>query len=291
MVAKGDLPAAATALAESETISEAIGANCNYAGWFHAWRFDDPEASARIDATARVWASRREHARAVVHNAAGRYEAALAAAQRSCELHPTGTHAWALVDLVEAAVRSGEHDQARVAYAQLEDRTRLVSSEWGRGLEARSAALVADDATAAEAFYVEAVERLGRAQTRPDLARTHLLYGEWLRREGRRLDAREHLRTAHEMLDDMGIAGFAHRARRELAATGETARRRTDDTRSDLTAQESQIAQLAAEGLTNPEIGAKLFLSPRTIEWHLRRVYPKLGVGSRKELRSALRPG
>ena len=237
-----------------------------------------------------MWASRREHARAVVYNAAGRYEAALAAAERSCELHPTGTHAWALIDLVEAAVRCGEQDRARVALDQLKDRTRLVSTEWGLGLEARCAALVADDATVAESLYLEAVERLGRARTRPDLARAHLLYGEWLRREGRRLDAREQLRTAYEMFSEMGIPGFAERARRELAATGETARKRTDDTRGDLTAQESQIAQLASEGLTNPEIGAKLFLSPRTIEWHLRRVYPKLGVSSRKELRGRLHP-
>jgi DNA-binding CsgD family transcriptional regulator len=288
MVAKGDLPAAATALAESEAISEAIGAHCNYAGSFYAWRFDEPEASARINRAPHVWASRREHARAVVHNAAGHYEAALSAAERSCELHPTGTHGWALIDLVEAAVRSGDQDRARVALDQLKDRTRLVSTDWGLGLEARCAALVADDATAAEALYLEAVERLDRAGTRPDLARAHLLYAEWLRREGRRLDAREQLRTAYDMFGEMGIPGFAERARRELAATGETARRRTDETRGDLTAQESQIAQLASEGLTNPEIGAKLFLSPRTVEWHLRRVYPKLGVTSRKELRAVL---
>lgn len=291
MVAKGDLPAAATALAVSEAISEAIGANCNYAAWFHAWRFDEHEAMARIDGAAKVWASRREHSRAVVHNAAGRYEAALAAAERSCDLHPTGTHAWALIDRVEAAVRSGEQDRARVAPDQLKDRTRLVSTEWGLGLEARCAALVADDAAVAEPLYAEAVERLRRAGTRPDLARAHLLYGEWLRREGRRLDAREQLRTAYEMFSEMGIPGFAERSRRELAATGETARKRTDETRGELTGQETQIAQLASEGMTNPEIGAKLFLSPRTIEWHLRRIYPKLGVSSRKELRTVLRPG
>jgi DNA-binding CsgD family transcriptional regulator len=290
MVAKGDLSAAATALAESEAISEAIGATCNYAASFYAWRFDEPEASARIARAARVWASRREHARAVAYNAAGRYEEALTAAERSCELHPTGTHGWALVDLVEAAVRCGEQDRARVALDQLKHRTRLVSTDWGLGLEARCAALVADDATVVEALYVEAVERLDRAGTRPDLARAHLLYGEWLRREGRRLDAREQLRTAYEMFSEMGIPGFAERARRELSATGETARKRTDDTRGDLTAQELQIAQLASEGLTNPEIGAKLFLSPRTIEWHLRRIYPKLGVSSRKELRVRLHP-
>jgi DNA-binding NarL/FixJ family response regulator len=135
---------------------------------------------------------------------------------------------------------------------------------------------------------VEAIERLGRAGTRPDLARAHLVYGEWLRRENRRLDAREQLRTAHDMFSEIGMPEFAERGRRELAATGETARKRTDETRDDLTAQETQIARLASEGLTNPQIGAQLFLSPRTVEWHLRRVYPKLGISSRKELRAAL---
>jgi DNA-binding CsgD family transcriptional regulator len=192
---------------------------------------------------------------------------------------------------VEAAVRTGDHDRARGALDQLRDRTRLVPTEWSLGLEARCAALVADDVAVAEAFYAESVERLFRAGTRPDLARSHLLYGEWLRREGRRIDAREQLRTAYEMFGDMGIPGFAERARRELAATGEAARKRKDEARDDLTAQEAQIAQLASEGLTNPEIGAKLFLSPRTIEWHLRRIYPKLGVSSRKELRTVLTAG
>ena len=290
MVAKGDLPAAATALAESEALCEAIGASCNYAASFYAWRFEEPEASERIDGAAPVWASRREHARAVVHNAAGRYDAALAAAERSCELHPTGTHGWALIDLVEAAVRCADLDRARVALDQLKDRTRLLSTEWGLGLEARCTALVTDDVAAVEPLYAESVERLGRAGTRPDLARSHLLYGEWLRREGRRLDARQQLRTSYEMFSHMGIPGFAERARCELAATGETARKRTDEARDELTAQEAQIAQLASEGLTNPEIGAKLFLSPRTIEWHLRRIYPKLGVSSRKEVRAVLGP-
>jgi DNA-binding CsgD family transcriptional regulator len=294
-VSIGDLPTAATVLAELEAVIEATGAYQGSLGWFEAWRFDEPEALARIEAAERAnpnyAASFYEHSRAVVYNAAGRYEAALAAAQRSCELHPLGTHSWALIDLVEAAARSGDQEWARAAFDQLKARTRLVSTEWGLGLEARCAALVADDATAAEALYAEALDRLGRAGTRPDLARAHLLFGEWLRREGRRLDAREQLRTAYEMFSDMGIPGFAERARRELAATGETARKRTDETRDELTAQEAQIAQLASEGLTNPEIGAKLFLSPRTIEWHLRRIYPKLGVSSRKELRAVLRSG
>lgn len=296
LVATGELPAAATALAEAEAISDATGGmspeDKDHSAWLDAWRFDEPEALRRIDTaerpSLRLAPSHLEHARAVVYNAAGRYEAALAAAQRSCDLHPTGTHSWALVDLVEAAVRCDQHERAAVALGQLRERTRLASTEWSLGLEARCAALVADDAATADALYAEAVERLGRARTRPDLARAHLLFGEWLRREGRRLDARGQLRTAHHLFSEMGIPGFAERARRELAATGETARKRTDDTRGDLTAQESQIALLASEGLTNPEIGARLFLSPRTIEWHLRRIYPKLGVGSRKELRAVL---
>jgi DNA-binding CsgD family transcriptional regulator len=192
---------------------------------------------------------------------------------------------------VEAAVRCGQQERARVAFEQLADRTRLASTDWALGLEARSAAHLSDDPAVAEPLYLSAIERLGRAGTRPDLARAHLVYGEWLRRENRRLDAREQLRLAHDMFSEMGVPGFAARARRELAGTGETARKRTDDTRADLTAQEAQIAQFASEGLTNPEIGAKLFLSPRTIEWHLRRVYPKLGVSSRKELRAVLSSG
>ena len=289
MVARGDLPAATTALAEAEAVSDATGASASHAAWLDAWRFDEPEALTRIDTAERENPSQApplfEHARAVVYNAAGRYEAALAAAQRSCELHPMGTHTWALIDLVEAAVRCGQHDRAVVALEKLVDRARLASTEWGLGLEARSTALVSDDPAVAEALYREAIERLGRARTCPDLARAYLLYGEWLRREGRRLDAREQLRTAYDMFSEIGIPGFAERARRELAATGETARKRTDDTRSDLTAQESQIAQLASEGLTNPEIGAKLFLSPRTVEWHLRKVFAKLEITSRRQLR------
>jgi DNA-binding CsgD family transcriptional regulator len=296
LVATGELPAAATALAEAEAISDATGGTSpedkDHSAWLDAWRFDAPEALRRIAMVERpnmrLAPPHVEHARAVVYNAAGRYEAALAAAQRSCDLHPTGTHSWALVDLIEAAVRCDQDERAAVALRQLRERTRLASTEWSLGLEARCAALVADDAAAADALYAEAVERLGRARTRPDLARAHLLFGEWLRREGRRLDARAQLRTAHDLFSEMGIPGFAERVRRELAATGETARKRTDDTRGDLTAQESQIALLASEGLTNPEIGARLFLSPRTIEWHLRRIYPKLGVGSRKELRAVL---
>jgi DNA-binding CsgD family transcriptional regulator len=159
-------------------------------------------------------------------------------------------------------------------------------TDWALGIEARSRALVSEG-SAAEDLYRRSIELLSRTRIRVALARAHLLYGEWLRREGRRIDSREQLRIAHELFTGMGAHGFAERARRELLATGETARKRVDETRGDLTAQEAQIARMAADGHTNPEIGARLFISPRTVEWHLRKIYPKLGVSSRRELRSA----
>jgi DNA-binding CsgD family transcriptional regulator len=192
----------------------------------------------------------------------------------------------ALIELMEAAARCGDLDRARAALEPLVARTRLSGTDWALGLEARCRALV-DDGDAVEAWYREAIERLARAGTRPDLARAHLLYGEWLRREGRRIDAREQLRTANELFETIGMPGFAERARRELVATGEYARKRVEETRADLTSQEAQIARLAARGATNAQIGAQLFLSPRTVEWHLRHVYPKLGIISRRELWTA----
>jgi DNA-binding CsgD family transcriptional regulator len=192
-----------------------------------------------------------------------------------------------MTELVEAAARCSRTDLAAVALEGLTERTQAAGTEWALGIEARSCALLSEG-TLAEEFYREAVDRLGRCRVAPELARAHLLYGEWLRREGRRIDAREQLRTAHDMLDTIGMEAFAERARRELLATGERARKRTDDTRGDLTAQEAQIAQLAREGHSNPEIGAQLFLSPRTVEWHLRKVFTKLDISSRKELGAAL---
>jgi DNA-binding CsgD family transcriptional regulator len=292
-VAAGEFSAAATAVAEAEAVSEVTGASLDWDSvWLQAWRFDETEALRRVAQEERRVAGSLpifDYARALVYNGATRYEAALEAAQRSCDLHPLRTYSWALVELVEAASRCGRHEQATSAFQRLAERTRLVSTDWALGLEARSAALVSDDPAVAEPLYRAAVERLGHARTRPELARAHLVYGEWLRRENRRLDAREQLRTAHGMFSAIGIPGFAERARRELAASGESSRKRTDDTRADLTAQESQIARLASEGLTNPEIGAQLFLSPRTVEWHLRHVYPKLGISSRRELHTVLR--
>ena len=173
--------------------------------------------------------------------------------------------------------------------AQLAELAHATGTDWALGIHARGAAMLTGGATA-ERLYKEAIERLSRIHARASqtLARAHLLYGEWLRREHRRVDAREQLRIAHAMLADMGAEAFAERARRELQATGETVRKRTAQTLDELTSQEAQVARLAADGQTNAEIGAQLFLSPRTVEWHLSKVFGKLGISSRKELRSAL---
>ncbi|MGH2712585.1 MAG: LuxR C-terminal-related transcriptional regulator, partial [Thermoleophilaceae bacterium] len=170
---------------------------------------------------------------------------------------------------------------------RLAETTRPAGTDWGLGVEARSRALVSEGPVA-ERLYMEAIERLRRTKLRADLARSHLLYGEWLRREHRRVDARAQLRAAHNHFTAMGMDAFAERARTELSATGEKARRRIVETRDELTSQERHIAQLARDGLSNPEIGARLFLSPRTVEWHLHKVFTKLGIRSRRELANAL---
>jgi DNA-binding CsgD family transcriptional regulator len=221
-------------------------------------------------------------------NGLGRYEEALAAAVEASEDTPELFIAtWALSELIEAATRTENADLARGALARLDAQTEASDADWALGIQARSRALVSER-EAAESLYREAVDRLGRTQLRPELARAHLLYGEWLRREGRRADARAQLRTAHDMLGAIGMEGFAERARRELLVTGAKVRRRTADTRDQLTAQEAQIARLARDGLSNPEIGARLYISPRTVEWHLHKVFTKLGVTSRKQLEGAL---
>ncbi|MGN6167006.1 MAG: LuxR C-terminal-related transcriptional regulator [Solirubrobacteraceae bacterium] len=190
--------------------------------------------------------------------------------------------------MVEAAVRSSRPEVAAGALEHVISCTAPCDTDWSLGIQARCRALVSEG-EGAEHLHCEAIERLSRTRLRPELARAHLLYGEWLRRENRRVDAREQLRTAHEMLATIGMEAFAERARKELQATGEKVRRRTVEARDDLTAQERQIALLAADGLSNPEIGARLYLSPRTAEWHLRNVFTKLGIHSRRELVNALR--
>jgi DNA-binding CsgD family transcriptional regulator len=232
--------------------------------------------------TAAAWAT------AVLSNGLGRYEEALAAAEEGAAgAVGLGLTAWSMAELIEAAARLGCPERARGALGRLRGIAAASESDWARGLLARSQALITED-EAAEQHYRTAISLLDRAGVAAELARARLLYGEWLRRRMRRLDAREQLREAHQMLTAMGAAGFAARARGELMATGETARRRVPETASALTAQEVQIARLAADGLTNPEIGVKLFLSARTVEWHLRKVYVKLGVSSRRRLREAL---
>jgi DNA-binding CsgD family transcriptional regulator len=228
-----------------------------------------------------------EWATALLYNGLGRYADALAAAERGCEHDDVGLCAWSLVELIEAGVRTGATDTAAAALDRLSERTQASGTDWALGIEAGSRALLGNGREA-EPLYREAVERLARSRGAVHLARAQLLYGEWLRRETRRVDAREQLRAAHEMFSGFGAEGFAERARRELQATGETARARTVETLDVLTPQEAQIARMASDRQTNPEIGAKLFISPRTVEYHLRKVFTKLGVSSRKELRAAL---
>jgi DNA-binding CsgD family transcriptional regulator len=223
---------------------------------------------------------------ALRHNGHGRYGEALVAARHACEHEDVMAYGWALVELTEAGVRGGQPDEAATALGRLSERTRASGTDWALGVEARCRALVSDD----ESSYRESVERLARSRAVVELARSRLVYGEWLRRENRRVDAREQLRAAHEMFARMGAEAFAERTRRELSATGETVRKRTAETLDELTTQEAQVGRLAAEGQTNPEIAALLFISPRTVEYHLHKVFLKLGISSRRELRRAL-PG
>jgi DNA-binding CsgD family transcriptional regulator len=224
----------------------------------------------------------------VLFNGLGRYQDALSAAEQAAEHpHELGLSTWVPTEIIEAAVRSGDPERAAGPLRRLQEISRAAGTDWALGVEARSRALLSDG-EAAERLYREAIERLGRTRIRVALARAHLLYGEWLRRENRRVDAREQLRIAHQLYSSMGMEGFAERARRELSATGETVRKRTVETPEELTMQEAQIARLAADGHTNPEIGARLFISPRTVEWHLRKVYTKLGVRSRQQLHKTL---
>jgi DNA-binding CsgD family transcriptional regulator len=224
---------------------------------------------------------------ACLYNGLGRYEAALAAALPAERFHKEGPVIWALTELVEAAVRSGQPEHARRAFERVQETTRAAGTDWALGIEARLRALLSDGDDAEE-LYRDAIRRLARTRVRVQLARTHLLYGEWLRRERRRLDARVQLRTAHEFFRDAGVEAFAERARVELEATGERARKRTVDTRDQLTPQETQIARLAAQGETNREIAARLFISASTVDYHMRKAFRKLGVKSRTQLSERL---
>jgi ATP/maltotriose-dependent transcriptional regulator MalT len=227
---------------------------------------------------------------AVLYNGLARYEEAMASARQSTSnTFELWVSVWALPELVEGAARAGDTELARDALDRLVETTQPCGTDDARGIEARCRALLSDGA-AAEELYRESIDSLSRTQLRPELARAHLLYGEWLRREGRRVGAREQLRTAYDLCVAIGMEAFGDRARRELLATGERVRKRGADTRDELTPQEEQIARLARDGFSNPEIGAQLFISARTVEWHLGKVFTKLRISSRRELRAAL-PG
>ena len=293
----GELAAAAALNDEAEAVTDATGSHLAPYGALAlaAWQGQEAEALDLIKANIKGVVARGEGqglalidwTTAVLYNGLGRYEDALAPAQRAGEHRVELPFAWGLAEAVEAATRSGLSRRAAGALERLSETTRASGSDWALGIEARSRALLSDGETA-ERLYREAIDRLGRTRVRVALARAHLLYGEWLRRERRRIDARKHLRTAHDLLSAMGMEAFAERAARELLATGETARKRTFETFDELTAQEAQIARLAGDGHTNREIGAQLFISPRTVEWHLRNVFTKLGISSRRELRKVL---
>ncbi|MBP2326607.1 DNA-binding CsgD family transcriptional regulator [Kibdelosporangium banguiense] len=318
----GEFDLALTLIEESEAITEAIGnSHLGYGTLLLiAWRGGDDQepgsvagrlrdilpvtatgtsgkvgASGLMQSGAR-WASSWGEGRAIglgnylnalLYNGRSQYQAALVCAEKACEHDDLGVFGFALAELVEAGTRSDAPEAAAAALGQLEERATASGTDWALGVLARSRALLSDG-QAADLLYREAIERLSRCRIAVDLARTHLVYGEWLRRENRRVDAREQLRTAYEMLHRFGANAFAERARRELLAIGEPVRQRAAETRDGLTAQETQIARLAGDGMTNSEIGAELFISPRTVEWHLRKVFTKLDVNSRRELRGAL---
>ncbi|MFJ4833704.1 AAA family ATPase [Streptomyces sp. NPDC088747] len=297
----GDFGLASMLIGEADSIIEVTGYSpMSYpALLLMAWS-GDPRAEAVIQGgigEASSWGEGRaiglgHYLLTVLYNGVGQYQSALTHGELAMEYEDMSVVGFAFAEVVESATRSGVPAAAVAALRRLEERAGASGTEWALGVLARSRALLCEG-PAADRLYREAIERLERSRIAVQLARTHLLYGEWLRREGRRVDAREHLRTAHEMLQGFGAVAFAERARRELVATGETLRPRPVDVggvREVLTAQEGQIARLAADGMTNSEIGAALFISPRTVEWHLSKVFTKLDVKSRNKLRAALSP-
>jgi DNA-binding CsgD family transcriptional regulator len=291
-VLAGELDAAASLVAELDALRQATGtALAPYAALaLAAWRGREREVAGLLQGTLAEVSGVRiaQWARAVLANGLGRYGEAVDAARPAAEHpHTPGTANWARIELIEAAARSGQRELAAGALERLTEIAQASGTDWALGVEARSRALVSDG-DAAERFYRQAIERLGRTHLRGELARAHLLFGEWLRRAGRRADAREQLHAAYALLAGIGAAAFAERARQELIATGETVRRPASQTRDTLTPQEAQIARLAANGSTNSEIGTRLFISPRTVEYHLRKVFTKLEISSRRELADAL---
>ena len=292
----GEFAAAAAMIDEADAISQATGnAPLRYTSLvLAAWRGEEARTlelirNSRDDATARGEGraiTLAEYVTAVLYNGLGRYPAALAAAERAADYNSLGLRGWALIELIEAAARTGNPNAATPALRQLDERAHASGTDWALGVAARSRALLTDGQTA-EDLYREAIERLGRTRIAAHLARSRLVYGEWLRRQHRNVDAREQLRQAHGVFSRVGAAAFAERARHELLATGETVRKRVFPTVEELTPQERHIARLAGEGLTNPEIGAQLFISPRTVEYHLHKVFAKLDITSRAQLHDA----
>ncbi|GGN31413.1 ATP-binding protein [Streptomyces fuscichromogenes] len=295
-VQAGEFDTAADLIDEATAISDAVGGvPMMYTSlMLAAWRGQAQPAMALIESTVDEVRPRgegrvlglAEYSTALLYNGLGRYDDALAAATRACRYEDLGLFGWALAELVEAAARSGRAAVAEAALEDLTERSRASGTEWALGTGACSRALLSDDRTA-DALYQEAIGRLGHCRVAVQLARAHLLYGEWLRRRNRRQEGRVQLRSAYEAFSRFGADAFADRARRELLATGETVRRRTAGTDVELTSQEAQIARLAGDH-TNSEIAARLFISPRTVEWHLGNVFAKLGVSSRRHLRAAL---
>ncbi|MEW2352955.1 AAA family ATPase [Spirillospora sp. NPDC029432] len=299
----GDLATATSLTGEGRAVAEATGGNiAPYSAMaLAAFRGSRAEALALVESTGRDVTRRGEGigaavatwAKAVLHNGLGEYPEAMAAARTALDhqqypsMRYPGVANWAAAEFIEAAVRSGENGAAADVCRWLTEMTGASGTGWAVGVEARSQALLAEGG-AAEDLYRKALAHLGRTRVGTELARTHLLYGEWLRRLRRRGEARDQLRTAANMLETMGLEGFAERARRELLATGETARRRTVPATGELTAQEAQIARLARDGLSNPEIASRLFISARTVQYHLGKVFAKLGITSRTQLDRAL---
>ncbi len=303
----GEIATAAELLHEDQLIADATGNPpvAHATMMLAAWRGQEREAAALIEATAAAAIARgmgrladfADHASAVLYNGLGRHDAARDAARRAFERDQLGYGPFIAPELAEAASRTGDAALVRAVLERLSERTRVTPTQWALGIQARLAALL-NQGQSAERLYRESIDRLARTRVRTELARSQLLYGEWLRRNNRRLDAREPLRAACQMLEAMGAGAFAERARRELLATGQTVRKRAPqpagppagEASHALTTQEAQVARLAGEGLSNPQISTRLFISPRTVQYHLRKVFTKLGITSRGQLHRVL-PG